>query len=202
MALAALAALASVVTVLAALHGLRPDVDVLVQPISAYARGPYSGMFAAALAVWGGSAWLIEAALWRRASRLDRALLTLFGAGLVVAAVFPMDVPFPPDEWTVKRLSCSGVVHITAASVSSLVFPVVAVRLSPRLGAARGLRITAAFSAVAAAAVFSLPFIDVRYFGLAQRAFAALVLAWLIRASASLLPTFHRHRANRLPGSV
>ena len=202
MAVAALAALAYVVATLAGLHGVRRDVDVFVEPISAYARGPYGGCFAAALAAWGGSAWLLEASLWRKSTRLDCALLTLFGAGLVVAAAFPMDVPFPPAEWTLNHLSWSGVVHMTAASASSFVFPVAALRLSPRVGPVRGLRATAALSAVAALGTFVVPFVDVRYFGLAQRMLAALVLAWMIRVSAVLVWSVHSDRAKRIPGSV
>ncbi len=202
MAVAALAALAYVVATLAGLHEVRPDVDVFVQPISAYARGPYGGCFAAALAAWGGSAWLLEASLWRKSTRLDRTLLTLFGAGLAVAAAFPMDVPFPPAEWSLNHLSRSGLVHITAASASSLVFPIAALRLSPRVGPVRGLRATAVLSAVAALGTFFVPFIDVRYFGLAQRVLAALVLAWMIRVSVVLALSLHSDCAKRIPGSV
>lgn len=187
MAVAALAALAYVIAVLVACHIIRRDVDPFVQPISAYALGRGGIWFALALAAWGASGWFVRTALRGSTNRFADVLIALFALGLLTAAVFPMDVPFPPTEWTVRKMSWLGVLHVAGASVSSIVFPVASWLLSSRFAPARALSTIAALSGMAAVAVFVLPFVDVRFFGLAQRLLAVLILAWLVTASLSLL---------------
>lgn len=172
---------------LVAMHVIQRDVDPLLQPISAYALGRGGFFFSIALTAWGASGWLLAAALANRGPRLAQSLLWVFGAGLMIAAVFPMDVPFPPTSWTIRALSWRGIVHIIGASLSSLSFPVAALILAPSFPDARFLRTIAVASALAVAAVFLLPFVDVRWFGFAQRAMAANVLAWLVLVELSLM---------------
>src|SRR5918993_3174567 len=96
---ASVTALTFTTVVLVAMHTVRRDVDPVMQPLSAYALGPAGEWMSAALCTWGLSGWLLPLMLPYGSPRAARLLLWVFGAGLMVSAVFPMDVPFPPTPW-------------------------------------------------------------------------------------------------------
>ena len=167
--------------VLVALHVVRPDVDPWRQPLSAYGLGPYREWFTAALIVWAVTGSLVAWHRRRDARLIERCLWWTFAAGLVVAAALPMDVPFPPTEWTLKALSLTGIFHVAGASLASLAFSFGALIVSRRQARLRSLTILATASVASALSLFVLPFVDVRFFGLAQRVLGASILGWLFR---------------------
>lgn len=164
--------------IVVALHVLRPDVNPWIQPLSAYGSGHHRGWFISALIVWAAMGMLVSMHLPHDVHPVARVMWWTFAGGLITAAAFPMDVPFPPAEWTLGALSVTGIIHVTGASLATAAFPIAAL-ISARLAGRRSLRVIAAVSGAAALSVFVTPFVDVRFFGIAQRVLAAAILGWL-----------------------
>jgi hypothetical protein len=189
-------AYALVVTV--AMHFLRPDLSPVSSPISEYAVGPDGFLFATALFLWGAAALVLAAGIRRGVgppgpSRIGLALLGVFGVGLIVASFFPMDVPFPPKDFSPGSVTASGVTHVLSATVATFVFPIAALLLSRGFAKdvnGRPFRLPeqalALASAAAVVALFVTSAVDIHFFGIAQRVVAALVLAWQLLAAIGL----------------
>jgi hypothetical protein len=96
-------ALACAVVAIVALHVLRPGLDPARYAISQYAAGgPYAWLATLALVAMGGGALAVASAL-RADGGARRAwiLVGVFGAGVLVAAAFPISAPgegTPPSE--------------------------------------------------------------------------------------------------------
>lgn len=102
--------------VLIALHVLRPDISSIRDYVSDFANGPYGDVLRAASFVHGIGNVAIAAALWLVVgeSPSGRWGAMLFGAaaiGVIVAALFPTDLPGRPS-------TPSGTTHLVAAFAS------------------------------------------------------------------------------------
>ena len=118
-----------VATTLFGLHFLRREVGPISSPISEYAIGKHGVWMKSALGAWSisGFAFLFSQYLRQPESPAKysfAALLLLFALGLAVAAVFPMDLPFPPEGGLLNRRAISGPgqLHLTGASLATICF--------------------------------------------------------------------------------
>jgi hypothetical protein len=174
-------------------HFLRPEDDPLSSPISQYAVGRFGFVVTAALFSWGVAGWALASGLSRGVSPASRSraglvLLVVFGAGLLVASFFPMDVPFRPRDPTP-----TGATHLFAASVSTLLFPFAALLLARSFGSDGPWLSFYSFAhrlglviLVAMPIVFAFGSLYFALFGLVQKIYALLVLAWMMATSARL----------------
>jgi hypothetical protein len=122
LAVVAMAGLSYVLLALVALHVLRPDLDPISSPISEYAIGPNGLLFTTALLSWGGASLVLAFGLHRGVAPSGQSptglvLLAVFGVGLIVAGIFPMDVPFPPEDFSPERFTAAGATHIISATI-------------------------------------------------------------------------------------
>ena len=175
-----------------AVHLLRPDLPLLSTPISQYAIGRYGELFTLALLVWGITSLILAIELSRsvlpsRQSRVGIFLLVVFGTGLIIASIFPMDVPFPPRNFRPESFTAIGLTHICSATIASVCFPFAALCLSngfKKEGRGRSFQPVAhilAFSSLAAlTGFFIISGVDIRLFGIGQKVLAAFVLLWLL----------------------
>jgi hypothetical protein len=193
LALFVMLASAYAIAAIIGVHFLRPDDDPLSSPISQYAVGRFGFVMNAALFLWGVAGWALAFGLSRGVSPPVRSpaglvLLVVFGAGLVVASFFPMDVPFRPRDPTP-----TGATHLFAASVATLLFPFAALLWAGSFRSDElwlpfypfahrlGLVILAAMPIVFAFGNFYFAL-----FGLVQKIYALLVLAWMIATAVRL----------------
>jgi len=179
-------------------HFLQPDLPLLSSPISQYAVGPYGVLFAIALLVWGIASLILAIGLYRnvcpsRPLRVGIFLLVVFGTGLIIASIFPMDVPFPPKNFFPESFTAIGLTHILSATISSVCFPFSALFLSmsfqkdERWKLFQPLAHIVALSTLGAlASFFIISGVDIRFFGIGQKIFAALVLLWLLLTTVRL----------------
>jgi MFS family permease len=135
LAVVAMAGLSYVLLALVALHVLRPDLNPISSPISEYAIGPNGLLFTSALLTWGGASLVLAFGLhWGVApsgqSPTGLVLLVVFGVGLIVAGIFPMDVPFPPEDFSPERFTAAGATHIISATIATVSIPLAALLLS------------------------------------------------------------------------
>lgn len=181
-----------VASVLVFLHLFRRDLDVLSSPISEYAIGSHGRWMTSALWVWCGASVAIAVGILATLERsisvlLGTGLLAVFGVGLAIAAVFQMDVPFPPQGgMRPSQFSRRGLLHIMAATLSTVCLPIAALILSAGFGAskrwqpAQAPALALAYVCLATTiAFFVVSTVSVRHFGIAQRVFVAADLLWL-----------------------
>jgi hypothetical protein len=194
-ALAAFVMLATAYAIAAIIgvHFLPRVDDPLSSPISQYAVGRFGFVMTAALYLWGIAGWALAVGLSRGVSppvrsRAGLVLLVVFGAGLVVASCFPMDVPFRPRDPTP-----TGAIHLFAASVSTLLFPFAALLWArsfrsdepwlPFYPFAHRLGLVLL---VAMPIVFAIGQFYFALFGLVQKIYGLLVLAWIMASAIRL----------------
>jgi len=104
--------------VIAALHFLRPDLNPISQPTSAYAVGSYSFLMTSAFFSMSVASLALVIGLYQGVHRgaLSRAGLALLGAwavGVLVAMIFPMDPEGAPQ-------TISGMIHQTTGPLAFL----------------------------------------------------------------------------------
>jgi hypothetical protein len=116
---------------------------------------------------------------WR--SRIGSLLIALYGAGAIIAAIFPTDrIDSASDVWS---QSTTGTIHIVVALISFLcVIPGMYLLTWHFFGEARWRRITSWWMMLFPSAALALLFIQSEgpRVGLNQRLFVAVVSAWLI----------------------
>jgi Protein of unknown function (DUF998) len=195
------AALPSIITVIGIsyvvmatviMHVLRPDLDLLSRPLSEYAVGRYGALFTSALLVWGIAALIFAAGLHRgvmRSGWLSSGLLLLvvFAVGLIGAGLFPMDVPFPPEHFSLESFTRGGLIHVLSATVASACFPFAALFLSKSFqkdarwrSIHRRASMLALGSLAASASLFIISSRYIEFFGLVQRLLAAFAWSWIL----------------------
>jgi Protein of unknown function (DUF998) len=89
------------VLAIAALHVLSPEIDPVHRPTSEYARGPFGYLMTSAFVSLSLATWALVVGLHRdlQSAGLHRAglwFLAVWGAGLLVAATFPIDLDDAP----------------------------------------------------------------------------------------------------------
>ena len=101
------------VVIIAALHFLSPDINPIERPTSEYAVGPFGYLMTSAFVALSLSTWALVIGLHRdlskpAQSRLGLGLLGVFGIGLLVAAIFPIDLDGAPQTLAGTIHSISG----------------------------------------------------------------------------------------------
>jgi hypothetical protein len=138
------------------LHFLRPDLDPIQQPTSAYAVGPYGSVMTAAFFAMALGAFALVVAIARGVpvkgrSRAGLLFLGLWGTGVLIAMTFPMDAPGAPE-------TLSGAVHGASGPFAFLSAGLALLLLSHRFKHAASWRAFHA-PATALALVFMLGFV-------------------------------------------
>lgn len=195
----AIAGIIYVAIALGMLHFLRRDLSVISSPISEYAIGRHGRLMTSVLWVWAIASVALVCALLQRLPFstyliVASILLVIFATGLIIAAVFRMDVPFPPERMHPSAFSHCGLIHISSASVATMCFPVAAVLLSwairdhnPQFGHAT--LVVAMSSVTITSGFFAISLASIRYFGIAQRSLVCTDLLWLFIVAIVLLLT-------------
>lgn len=180
---------------------LRPDLDPLASPISQYAIGPYGACMTSTLLIWGLASMLLAVALHRRVRPSGRLwggllLLVVFAVGLVSAGIFPMDVPFPPQNFSPKSFTAVGLIHVLSATIASACFPFAALLLAKSFQKDERWQVfhqpayvLALVNLAACVSFFIISGVSIEFFGIAQKIFAVLALIWLLLTAIHLYST-------------
>jgi hypothetical protein len=178
----------------ATLHFLRPDLNPISDPTSAYAVGPYSFLMTAAFFSMSVASFALVLGLYRRVappalSRIGLALLGAWATGVLIAMIFPMDADGAPT-------SLSGTIHRTAGPLTFLYLTIGMILVSwafrqdekwrPFYRAA----LTLSFVMLAAFAATFLSFAtDSGTLGIAQRIALTTAVIWILLTAARLRST-------------
>lgn len=156
------------------MHFLNREYDPITQPLSYHAVGMHGWLMTTAILAFAVSVLALAAALARSVPPLPRGgIALLFGAGaaLAVAGIFPTDV-------TASNLptTLAGAIHVAASYLASPCLVAAALLLS------RSRSLAYALALASWAALVVLVFVnhfDLRFGGIAQRIFLALVVLWV-----------------------
>ena len=172
------------------MHVLRPDLSPPSHMISEYAVGPFGWLMQTVfIGLSLGCAALLIGLLRNGptsiGARLGESLLAIASIGLIVSAIYPMDLPGTPS-------TSSGELHDLSFLVNVVSIALAIVLLTASFGSDsrwRSYRRTSAvlFSLIALA--FVLQFLTLRKgapYGLANRFFILVLLGWLITTSIRL----------------
>ncbi len=182
-AIAACALFTYAIVALAALHVLRPDLDPASNFVSNYAVGPYGWVMSTFFIAFSLGICSLVAGLGarRRGGALGRvgfAALLVAAAGLIVAAIYPTDLPGGP-------YTRSGDIHELSFKVNVAGILLGVLCLSAALGADpawRGHRRTLWALAALVAMALVIQFATLRKglpYGIANRFFVVVVFAWM-----------------------
>jgi hypothetical protein len=200
-AIIAIIGISSVLVEIVAVHFLRPDLDPLASPISQYAIGPYGAFMTSALLIWGLASLLLAVGLHRRVRPSGWLgggflLLVVFAVGLVSTSIFPMDVPFPPENFSPKSFTAVGFIHVLSATIASVCFPFAALLLAKSFQKDerwqvfhRPAYVLAWVNLAACMSFFIISGVSIELFGIAQKIFAVLALIWLLLTAIQLRST-------------
>jgi hypothetical protein len=116
--------------IIIALHSVRPDLNPISQPTSAYAVGPYSFLMTSAFFSMSVASFALVIALYQVLpeqvrSRTGLALLGAWAVGILIAMIFPMDMDGAPQ-------TLSGTIHRTAGPLTFLTLSVGMILVSSR----------------------------------------------------------------------
>jgi hypothetical protein len=187
---AAIACLIYFVVALLALHVLRPDYAPRSHFISDYAVGEYGWVMTTAFLALSGGCCTLMAGLWTAGpktviGRLGALLLGVASIGLIITAIYKTDLPGAP-------YTRSGEIHEMTFRVNtlSLVFGTLILSLSfgssERWRNFRGVAL-ALFGCIAAAVVIQIATLHKGApYGLANRLFCAVMIAWLLATAMRL----------------
>jgi hypothetical protein len=182
LALVALVGIAVKFLIIAAFHFVRPDVNLVVEPMSNYGVGPYGflltvadiGSVVATLAlVVGLFLGMVPAAR----SYVGLFLLGLTGVAELVAGIFPIDVG--------AEVTTAGTIHNIAGNISFFCFPIAAILVSLRMGKDeqwRSLRRPALALSIVVVLMVILTVVGANLgigYGLAQRVANVAVIVWM-----------------------
>ena len=161
------------------LHAAQPELSPLTDAVSYYAHGRHGALLTVGLAALGvGSLGLSALLSCARAERAVSGGVALWGACLLLGAVFPAD---PRGSWSGPP-SGTGLVHATAAMVGFLALPSAALLRAVRSRA----QVALALCAAAGLALFTAslwPTLGAErppvLLGLSERFLLAAYVAWL-----------------------
>jgi hypothetical protein len=105
----ALVGIAYFVVIIVALHVLRPDLNPIQRPTSEYAVGPYGWLMTSAFFNMSVASWALVIGLYQGVSqparsRIGLGLMGLWGVGVLIAMLFPIDLDGAPQ-------TLSGMIH-------------------------------------------------------------------------------------------
>jgi hypothetical protein len=184
---AAICFLAYAAAALLLMHVLRPDLAPRSHMISEYAVGPFGwvmqsvfvGLSLGCAALLAGLALNGPSSV---AARLGALLLGVASVGLIVSAIYPMDLPGAPATRAGELHDLSFMVNVGSIALA-IVLLTAAFGSDPRW---RSFRRTSAVLLSLIALAFVLQFLTLHKgapYGLANRFFITVVLAWLIATS-------------------
>jgi hypothetical protein len=178
-------ALSFAVVAIVALHVLRPGLDPGKYAISQYAAsGPYSWLAGLALVAMGGGALAVASALRAHGAPARTWLLVgVFGAGVLVAAAFPISPPgqgTPPSE----RVHGAAAFFAFASLTVAMLLSVRPLRADARLGALAGW--TKAGGLVALVLLLGSDLVPAAARGTWERVYLGILLAWLLALAVRL----------------
>lgn len=184
LATAALACFIAASLGLVLMHALRPDYEVRSHMISDYAVGEYGGVMVAIFVAWSvGIALLLSALLLvgpsSFARKLGAVLLGVTSVGLIVSAAYQTDLPGLADTFEGNVHGLSFLVNVLCMLVA---IPLLSIGFGkePDLRSYRPLALSLALLVVLS---FVLQFFTLRKgmpYGLTNRLFVFMLLAWLI----------------------
>ena len=116
-----------------ALHFLRPDVNLVLEPMSNYAVGPYGFLLTAADIGLSLAALALAFGLYlgiapRGRSYVGLFLLALYGVSVMLAGIFPIDIG--------GEATTFGTIHNVVGNISFFGFPIAVILLSLGMGKA------------------------------------------------------------------
>jgi hypothetical protein len=177
--------------IIVVLHFLRPDLNPIGQPASQYALGPYgflmsSAFFSMAVAAFALVIGLYQGTSQPARSRLGLVLLALWGVGVSLAMLFPMD----PDG---APATLGGTIHNVTGPLAFLSVTAGTLILSQRFKKDENWRPiyrAALVLSIILLPAFLLTFLSfvtqAGFTGLAQRIFLAALVAWMALTAAHL----------------
>jgi hypothetical protein len=173
------------------LHFLRPDLNPISNPTSAYAVGPYSLLMTAAFFCMSAASFALALGLYRHVppsarSRAGLALLGMWATGVLIAMIFPMDVDGAPP-------TTAGAIHQTAGPLTFLCLTAGMIFVSWAFRRAEEWRPfypTALALSLAMLVAFVATFLsfatDSGTVGIAQRVALATAVTWMLLTAARL----------------
>jgi len=190
LAAAALACFGAAAGGLLLMHALRPDYQVASHMISDYAVGSFGWVMATVFVLWSAGIALLTSALLlaepsRPTRKLGALLLGITSVGLLVSAAYRTDLPGLPDTHEGNVHAISFFVNIVCMLAA---IPLLSFGFGPtsRLRSFRPAALALAFAVVLA---FVLQFFTLRKgmpYGLTNRLFVVVLLAWLACTAARL----------------
>jgi hypothetical protein len=179
------------VIVIAALHFLRPDLDPIRQPTSQYAVGPYgflmtSAFFSMSIASFALVLGLYQGISQPARSQVGLALLGLWGAGVIIAMLFPIDPEGSPQ-------TMAGTIHQIDGPLAFLCVTASTILLSRRLNQDENWRLIyhpALLLSLILLTAFILTFLSfatqLGFMGLMQRIHLTTLVTWMLLTAARL----------------
>jgi hypothetical protein len=177
--------------IIVALHFLRPDHNPVSQPTSAYAVGPYGFLMTSAFFSMSVASLALVIGLHRAVSpparsRMGLGLLGLWGVGVLIAGIFPIDLEGTPQ-------TISGTIHRINGPLTFLSLTAGAILVSRRFKQDEKWR-PFYRSALILSWVMLAEFVAVGltiatasgFPGLGQRIFIATFVTWLLLTAARL----------------
>ena len=174
-----------------ALHFLRPDLNPIALPASAYAVGPFGFLMTTAFFGLTLGAWALVLAIARGVpsaarSRAGLILLGVWAAGILLAMVFPMDVDRAAP-------TLSGTIHDLGGVIGFFCLSVGGILMTRRLtavggwGLARRAMLTLSVLMLAQYVAVSLAFATgSQFLGLVQRLYLGTMITWIVMTASRL----------------
>lgn len=179
------------VAILAALHFLRPDHNPIRQTTSQYAVGPYGFLMTSAFLSMSVASFVLVIGLYKRVSpparsQIGLVLLGIWGVGVLIAMIFPINLDGTP-------LTTSGMIHRISGPVAFLSLAAGAILVSRRFKQDenwRSLHRSALILSWIMLAAFIMTFLNIitesGFAGLFQRILLATVVTWFILVAVRL----------------
>ncbi len=190
-AMIAIASIVYFVVVIFALHFLRPDLDPIRQPTSQYAVGPYgflmtSAFFSMSIASFTLVLGFYQGIMQTARSQMGLVLLGLWGVGVIIAMLFPIDPEGSPQTMT-------GMIHLIDGPLAFLCVTASTISLSRRFNQDENWRLLykpALLLSLVLLTAFILTFISfatqLGFTGLMQRIHLATLVTWMVLTAVRL----------------
>jgi uncharacterized protein DUF998 len=168
-----------------ALHFLRPDLDALSTPTSAYAVGQYGFLMTGAFLCMSIASWSLLIALLKgiarpAQSRVGLLFLGMWAAAVIVAMIFPIDVAGAPVTVSGRIHRTNGPIAFTSLTLATFLITL-KLRYEHRQPSFYSEGRILSWLIVA---MFVISIINIRlqtgFEGLCQRVFLALIATWFI----------------------
>ena len=193
-AIMAIASVVYFVVVILILHFLRPDLDPISQPTSQYAVGSYGFLMTSAFFSMSIASFTLVLGLYQGISQTARSkvglvLLGLWGVGVIIAMLFPIDPEGSPP-------TMAGTIHQIDGPLAFLCVTASTILLSRRFNQDENLHLLyypALLLSLVLLITFILTFISfatqLGFTGLTQRIHLATLVTWMVLTAARVRST-------------